>query len=543
MKTSHSILAIACSCLGLSALLGLRGGCYPELICPDLYIACPDLECPDGFKVDKNGCAICECIGDPAPVACMSDRDCGPGEVCDTVNFCDPAPGCEDSNMACPAVCYGRCVPATNPSECWSDADCAEGFYCQFLEAATNDGAGAPCIDEDGTGCMIARSGVCVRRECPEYGPIYCPSGNILPGGIGPDGCPLPPVCVDDCASLSREECELDPACMLVELPTDESCYCEPCQDETGANCDCTCPVSGWACVPRGPIDRCELLGEQECLANPSCEAEYAEACACPACEPTSSSDCPPCWCERQFVGCHLAEPQGCEGLDERSCLMRPECEAIYIEEMICTDCEPNSSDCQGGCFSQRVFAGCQDAEQPQRCLGDEDCPRGFFCAFFDTVNSGGAERPCLDENGDGMCDDGMVAEGICQPIEPRCGDNGECAPGEACIDGWCVPIDPCAGLDEQACLASAPQCEPVYLYVDCLCTECRDSNDCPPCDCGTGQVFAECVSARTECIQVITPAMNPDTGECVEFPTPCDVPEGWGPCDLTCDANGVCTP
>lgn len=29
-------------------------------------------------------------------------------------------------------------------------------------------------------------------------------------------------------------------------------------------------------------------------------------------------------------------------------------------------------------------------------------------------------------------------------------------------------------------------------------------------------------------CIQVITPAKNPPTGECKEFPTPCDVPEGW---------------
>ena len=29
-------------------------------------------------------------------------------------------------------------------------------------------------------------------------------------------------------------------------------------------------------------------------------------------------------------------------------------------------------------------------------------------------------------------------------------------------------------------------------------------------------------------CIQVITPAKNPKTGECKEFPTPCEVPEDW---------------
>ncbi len=29
-------------------------------------------------------------------------------------------------------------------------------------------------------------------------------------------------------------------------------------------------------------------------------------------------------------------------------------------------------------------------------------------------------------------------------------------------------------------------------------------------------------------CAQVITPARNPQTGDIKEFPTPCDVPEGW---------------
>jgi len=29
-------------------------------------------------------------------------------------------------------------------------------------------------------------------------------------------------------------------------------------------------------------------------------------------------------------------------------------------------------------------------------------------------------------------------------------------------------------------------------------------------------------------CAQVITPAINPETKEIREFPTPCDVPDGW---------------
>ena len=32
----------------------------------------------------------------------------------------------------------------------------------------------------------------------------------------------------------------------------------------------------------------------------------------------------------------------------------------------------------------------------------------------------------------------------------------------------------------------------------------------------------------ETVCIQVITSAKNPLTGQIQEFPTPCDIPEGW---------------
>lgn len=37
-----------------------------------------------------------------------------------------------------------------------------------------------------------------------------------------------------------------------------------------------------------------------------------------------------------------------------------------------------------------------------------------------------------------------------------------------------------------------------------------------------------ERVKERKVCIQVITPAINPETGECKKFSSPCDVPEGW---------------
>lgn len=34
-------------------------------------------------------------------------------------------------------------------------------------------------------------------------------------------------------------------------------------------------------------------------------------------------------------------------------------------------------------------------------------------------------------------------------------------------------------------------------------------------------------------CAQVITYAKNPTTGRCIGFPTPCDIPQGWGSCSI----------
>lgn len=47
------------------------------------------------------------------------------------------------------------------------------------------------------------------------------------------------------------------------------------------------------------------------------------------------------------------------------------------------------------------------------------------------------------------------------------------------------------------------------------------------------GDVFVEIITQNGEddvimCIQVITAARNNETGEVRDFPTPCDVPDGW---------------
>lgn len=42
------------------------------------------------------------------------------------------------------------------------------------------------------------------------------------------------------------------------------------------------------------------------------------------------------------------------------------------------------------------------------------------------------------------------------------------------------------------------------------------------------GVLFVNWQRAGQFCIQVITRARNPQTGEVRDFPTPCDAPEGW---------------
>jgi len=82
--------------------------------------------------------------------------------------------------------------------------------------------------------------------------------------------------------------------------------------------------------------------------------------------------------------------------------------------------------------------------------------------------------------------------------------------------------------------------------------SRCQEEVDCAPdCDleCAAGykhdlggNAYCECLPDLA-CIQVLASALNPATGACVVFPTPCHVPTGWSPCPAGCDINGVWVP
>ncbi len=116
----------------------------------------------------------------------------------------------------------------------------------------------------------------------------------------------------------------------------------------------------------------------------------------------------------------------------------------------------------------------------------------------------------------------------------------GECKTELACVkEGEKVNRNPLLGSTEQLCCAGLEEVRVSKSYSYCkqpgTSYECFEDADCPLSRCpGT---VSKCVNnkcviptcAEPEvCIQVITPAKNPRTGECKEFPTPCDVPTGW---------------
>jgi hypothetical protein len=99
---------------------------------------------------------------------------------------------------------------------------------------------------------------------------------------------------------------------------------------------------------------------------------------------------------------------------------------------------------------------------------------------------------------------------------------------------GW-VKVDKC-----QKCVGAGNSAMPPYnccpglkLVSDCLpgapCPiSLRYCVDCGNKSCDPHENRYNCSTDCLSCPQVITPAQNPSTGECKEFPTSCDVPSGW---------------
>lgn len=134
------------------------GGCYEldawQCSLHDDCVAIHRADC-EGAP-DQASCGVdnfVRCAPEPQePIACYSDDECADGYWCKREGECLPPPGCDDSE-ACPAVCYGRCVPDDTmpppppPPAC---ADIIDEMTCIFRDdcAPYYEGVDCTCSPE-----------------------------------------------------------------------------------------------------------------------------------------------------------------------------------------------------------------------------------------------------------------------------------------------------------------------------------------------------------------------------------------------------------
>jgi hypothetical protein len=515
----------------------------PSSECPDTQELCPSLECEFGPVINDDGCAICECAEQAAPVICWDDADCTGDLSCDAENFCETPPGCTD-DQPCPAVCYGRCVDS--PAGCSDDGDCDDGERCR-------EGAGDPRpVEEDGPAgapppdsgedsdaapcdpstndCFApppeedppeppppSNTGVCVPAGCEgELDVPACPPGTEPTLTFADDECGrVTCTPVDDCRALEPEICEVTPGCRVEAVPVPCDCAA-PAPDDGDQGAPCACPdVAELVCVADETGEGCEALSAEECEVDPDCELHFFGSAGVPCVdECDSNGDC--------FVACPEPDPTTGE------------------EEFVCLPHEPPPPP-GGECFGDFDCVDGQRCELGDVCSGTcEPTPTGEVCTdecmligFCVDDPQGGCADRSADECGlDGRC--ALDAAGNCVPAEPEgCLDTGECGPNEVCETTTTCPE--CNDPNDLGCLA------PCWLEGRCVplpppppppaCT----SND----QCGTGFV---CTDVEV-CEEICDGDSDPNSGVPVQCTTECTL-EGqcrWDDSNVTCWWDGDC--
>ena len=176
---------------------------------------------------------------------CYSDDECGSSEYCTADTECLPPPGCNSG--ACPAVCYGRCLPDKDPGSCTGTVTCdAPAPLC-------NVGSSPGIADGCYTGSCIPNA-QCGSQGDPGncYGEAIC----AMPAPACPEGT-LPGI-KNSCWTgycIPVNMCEAPPSCG--ERTSEVQCItqggCVP--TYTGINCECTgdaCNCTDWV------FDTCE---------------------------------------------------------------------------------------------------------------------------------------------------------------------------------------------------------------------------------------------------------------------------------------------
>lgn len=354
-----------------------------------------------------------------APDACAVDPRCQLVDVqCDV--YCDP------DGQNCPACAGQVCVtrPAStceglDANTCSTRADChLEYADCNCGSGPNGGGEGAPCFCEPAPRCVTNAPSrcaqldpaVCVADPACELVPVPC----ACPAG-GECACPDAVVCQprsSSCAGLSDAACTANPACELQTLECAQVCI-----PDASGNCQPCDPAN--VCVPRTVTGPCDGLSETECSANPACELEYS---ACDAvCEPDGQGGCLPC--PTRFACVTRTPMDRCNGLPHDACLATPGCELETVQCLI--DCAPDQGGTCPPCPPTEV---CVQSVPPSPCanLDEQSCSANAACQWVAFA----CPAICEFDPATGECKPCDAPPASCQerPVEPPvagCGSGG----------------------------------------------------------------------------------------------------------------------
>jgi cysteine-rich repeat protein len=174
--------------------------------------------CNDGADNDTDGtvdCADSDCANDPACAPeCVTDSDCGPGQVCTDGVCCDTGeciPNGRDPVCQFDYECgNGACVDGFCHDACIADSECPTGQTCQDGLCLTDPDGGDECV---------------FNADCVADG-----NGEFCINGICHEGCNSE----NDCAG--NENCR-GTICQPDDLPSSE------------CNVNADCPINGQECV------------------------------------------------------------------------------------------------------------------------------------------------------------------------------------------------------------------------------------------------------------------------------------------------------
>ncbi len=449
----------------------------------------------------------------------------------------------------CDGVTLTGCCDATGRAV-WCEGanlyclDCAQGFdFCGWNPLGYYD-CGQALGSEDPTGTH--------PRACSD-----CGAGCDEAGSCGP-GCP------GECGSCAEagEVCLEDGSCWAPQCDG-KACGVDP----QGISCG-TCPA-GTECVDG--LFQCMPLPEG-CLAQPTgvtgCGGCACEACVCAkypgccsegwdvfcaaACELECGQDCSACPAEPSCdgIGCGSYCGVDCGGCEAGQVCHGYQCCAPQCDGKTC-----GSDGCGGVCGTCEGADACVDgvcvACQPQcdgKACGDDGCggscgtcESGTMCSAGQCV-AGGCAGKCGGSSsgpwGQCWCDNQCVNMGdccadacevcdlkaCCTPAcdGKACGDDGcggscgQCADGETCEAGQCLPCQPqCDGkaCGPDGCGGSCGTCAAGEACAGGVCEACEPQCDGKGCgddgcggSCGTcaiGQVCAAGVCTADPCFHI----------------------------------------